>query len=75
MTGAHDPLKKLSVTLSGLHMDHNHEANRDCFTRMKQVVSPEIDVANIRVMVYVNASVKLDEVSSRPLNLVRKIID
>mgnify|MGYP000497785616 CR=1 FL=1 len=56
-------------------MDHNHEANRDCFTRMKQVVSPEIDLANIRVMVYVNASVKLDEVSSRPLNLVRKIID
>lgn len=74
MTGAHDPLKKFSVTLSGLHMDHNHEAYRGCFTRMKQVVSTEIDVANIRVMVYVNASVKLDEVSSRPLNLVRKIV-
>lgn len=55
-------------------MDHNHEAYRGCFTRMKQVVSTEIDVANIRVMVYVNASVKLDEVSSRPLNLVRKIV-
>ena len=78
ITGVHDLSEKLSVTLS-IYQDYvwsiiTEQPIARYFTVAGQVGGSEIDTANRRAMVYVNANVRMDEVTVTSLKLGPKEI-